>query len=223
LIDPAWNWPVLFGMGMAGTLHCAGMCGGLAVLAGGARKPGRFAAYLAGKSSGYVFIGALAGAAGEAVLRAAPLGLGARALALAAGLLLLAAGLESLGVLRVPGAGWIARAARPIAQLGGAGASGALVMGAANALLPCPMVYASAAMAAATGSPVRGAATMLVLAVTSALPLTLCSVMAGRFLRFRAVAAVLMIAMAAVTLHRGFAAAHEHTMSPPATTHHHVH
>jgi hypothetical protein len=32
-----------------------------------------------------------------------------------------------------------------------------------------------------------------------------------------------MIAMAAVTLHRGFATAHEHTMSPQATMHHHVH
>jgi sulfite exporter TauE/SafE len=223
LTDPAWNLPLLAGMGLAGALHCAGMCGGLALLAGGRRNPARLAAYFAGKTCGYVFIGAIAGSMGQAVLRWAPFGFGARALAVGAGLLLLLAGLESLGVLRMPGAGWIAAAMRPLAQLGGAGTTGSLLIGAANALLPCPMVYAFATLAAATASPAAGAATMLVLAITSALPLVLCSVAAGRFLRFRAVAAVLMLAMAAITLHRGFSPAHEHRVSPQATMHHHVH
>ena len=210
-------------MGLAGALHCAGMCGGLALLAGGGRRPARLAAYLAGKASTYVLIGAVAGAAGQAVLRAAPLGWGTRGLAIAAGLLLLVAGLESLGALRLPGLGPLAGAARAMAQLAGAGAGGALVMGAANGLLPCPMVYGFGAMAAMTGSPVWGAATMLVLGVTSALPLAVCSVAGGRLARFRILAGVLMLAMAALTLHRGFVPAGPHHMSPAAPMHHHLH
>jgi uncharacterized protein len=194
--------PMLLAMGLAGSLHCAGMCGGLAVLAGGARPRGRFLLYLAGKASAYVFLGALAGALGQTVLRTAPIGWGSRALAIVAGALLLLAGLETLGVWRVKAA-WLGALPRTVAELAAGGPSGALLMGAANGLLPCPLVYAFAAAAAVFASPVWGAAAMLVPAVTSALPLALCSLLGARLVRFRTVAALLMLAMAALTLYRG--------------------
>jgi uncharacterized protein len=216
--------PVLFAMGLAGALHCAGMCGALAALVGGARKPGRFVLYIAGKSWSYMVLGAVAGAAGQTVLKAVPLGWGTRLLAISAGVLLLLAGLESLGAFRALKFEWLAGLSRHIAGLAGAGASGVLLLGAANGLLPCPMVYAFAAMAAMTGSPVWGAATMLVLGLTSALPLAFCSALGGRFARFRTVAAVLMLAMAAIALKTGlFPRDHaHHDLSPSPPAHHHV-
>ena len=188
---------MLLAMGTAGMLHCAGMCGGLAALAG------RGLLYTAGRASAYLFLGTLAGALGEAVLRAAPLGAGARVLAVAGGLLLLAAGLEWLGLVRIPGLAAPARFAAAIAGLARGGPAGRLVVGFANGLLPCPMVYAFLAMAAATGSALGGAATLLVLAATSTVPLAFCSLVAGRFRAARHAAGLLMIVMAALTIYRG--------------------
>jgi sulfite exporter TauE/SafE len=204
--------PLLFGMGLAGAVHCAGMCGGLAVLSGGAGRLGLWL-YLAGKSCAYLFLGALAGAFGELVMRSAPFGIGSRVLALAAGLLLLALGLDALGLLRFPsaGGGWVRAVSDFVAGL----ASAPLVLGFANGLLPCPLTYAFAAMAAATGSALWGAAVMAVLSLTSAIPLALC-VFAGRRVGWRLpwVTGVLMLVMAAITLYRGFFA---------AGAHHHMH
>jgi sulfite exporter TauE/SafE len=104
----------------------------------------------------------------------------------------------------------VARAGRAIALLAGQGSAGALVLGTANGFLPCPMTYAFMAMAAATGSPVPGAGTMLVLGVTTAVPLAVPVLAAGRVLRFArlpALAGVIMLLAAALTLYRGFAAA----------------
>jgi sulfite exporter TauE/SafE len=200
------NLPLLFLMGISGSLHCAGMCGPLAALAGARGLP----LYLAGKSSTYVLLGALAGAFGETVLR---FGVGTRALAIIAGALLLLTGLHSLGVLRdsMFGVGVLARAAGTIASLAGQGFAGKLVLGTANGFLPCPMTYAFVAMAAATASPLQGAATMLVLGITTAIPLTISALAARRILRrvpLPLVSGALMLLAAAVTIYRGFAGAH---------------
>lgn len=199
------NLSLLFLMGITGSLHCAGMCGPLALLAGGRG----LLPYLAGKTSSYVLLGAFAGALGETVVKAGSAG--PRALAVGAGAALLVAGLHSLGLIRnsVFGAGMVARAGRAIASLAGQGSAGKLVFGAANGFLPCPMTYAFVAMAAATGSPVLGAGTMLVLGVTTALPLAISVLAAGRalrFVRFPALAGFIMLLAAALTLYRGFAA-----------------
>jgi uncharacterized protein len=205
--------PMLAAMAAAGSLHCAGMCGGLAVLAGGVGRPGRFLLYLAGKAAAYIFLGALAGALGETVLASAPVGWGARALAASAGALLLLTALDFLGILR-PDTRRLAGISHAVARLAVSGRTGTLLMGAANGLLPCPMVYAFAAMAAMAASPLAGAAVMLVLAAATAVPLALCSVVAGRFSRFRTLAALLMLAMAVLTIYRG--------LSPAALPHHHL-
>ena len=200
------NLPLLFLMGISGSLHCAGMCGPLAALAGARGLP----LYLAGKTSSYLLLGALAGALGESALH---FGAGARVLAIGAGALLLLTGLHSLGVIRdsMVGVGLLARAAAAIASLAGQGSAGKLVLGTANGFLPCPMTYAFVAMAAATASPLQGAATMLVLGITTALPLTISTLAARRILRrvsLPLLSGALMLLAAAVTIYRGFAGAH---------------
>jgi len=115
--------PLLFLMGITGSLHCAGMCGPIALLARGRG----LLLYLAGKTSSYVLLGALAGALGKAVVETGAAG--PRALAIGAGVLLLIAGLHSLGAIRdsMIGAAAAARAGRAIASLAGQGSAGKLV------------------------------------------------------------------------------------------------
>jgi sulfite exporter TauE/SafE len=184
------NLALLFGMAFAGSLHCAGMCGPLALLSGR-----RFALYVLGKTSTYVFLGAVAGALGHTVSAA----LGARVLFLGAGAMLLAAALDALGVLR-----WTApsRVFALVARNGGA-----LLLGAANGLVPCPLTLAFVAVAAGTASPISGAGVMVVLGLVSAAPLAACAFAGWRLRRFPAVSGAVMVAVAAVMLWRGFAAA----------------
>jgi sulfite exporter TauE/SafE len=203
---------LLFTMGLAGGLHCAGMCGPLALLAAvGHGRLLSMALYLTGKTSSYVLLGALAGALGETLLRAAPLGLGSRLLALGAGLLLLVVALESLGILRkFPlGLAWLTAASGVLTRLAReGGATGKLLLGSANGLFPCPMTYGFLALAAASGSPIWGAATMLVLGLTSALPLALCALIGYRLTglrKFPLLSGSVMLVVGALVLYRGLA------------------
>lgn len=213
--------PALFVMGLAGVLHCAGMCGGFSMLITSSRPPGRWASlflYFTGKCLAYVLLGATAGALGEAILRAAPLRAGGRVLTFAAAAVLIFVALETFGVWRLPEAAtrWLGGIGRLLGQLAHAGgASGKLVAGMANGFLPCPMTYAFVAAGASTGSPVWGAATMLVLALTSALPLTAISLAGGQLAplagrRIHWVSGGLMLVLAAMLLRKGILAGMPH-------------
>jgi len=155
-----------FAGGLAGSLHCLGMCGGLVALLGGGAWS-RLALYNLARVNTYAALGASAGALGSAIVAWAPLDVAARVLAVAGGLAVVAVGLEWLGVLAPRGQWLVGRVQRGIA----AHARGLLearspwapvAFGTANAFLPCHLVYAFVAMAAATGSVGRGALTMLV-------------------------------------------------------------
>jgi sulfite exporter TauE/SafE len=211
-MDAALLW-LLATMGITGSLHCAAMCGPLALVA--ARDARSFALYVTGKASSYVLLGALAGALGEAVVNSAPLGLGGRFLAIAGGALLLVAALHSLGLIRDSFAalGWLARISAMLASLAAEGGlSGKLLLGSANGFLPCPMTYGFLAIAAATGSTIDGAATMLILGITTSLPLAAVAYAGGsvarlRFLRLPLLSGAVMLIVAALTLYRGFTGA----------------
>jgi sulfite exporter TauE/SafE len=162
-------YAVVFLGGLAGSLHCVGMCGGFPLALAAAGRAGnlrRQLLYNLGRLNTLLAIGALAGLAGAAVVNAAPVLALERALAVVAGVFMLAVGLEGLGLLRGVTA-WGARLAQATVGrlLGGAMRSGhpaaALALGVFNAFLPCHLIYAFAARAASTASVGEGMLTML--------------------------------------------------------------
>jgi uncharacterized protein len=162
-------------LGLAGSLHCAVMCGPLMLTlrrGGGAGATGRgsgvvpLVAYHAARLAAYGTAGIAAGAAGDG---ATMLGAG-RALAWVGGVVLLASAASHLTVrplLPLPSP------TRLLARLGSASRLqttraplvGALVAGALNACLPCGMVYAALTVAASTGAASDGLRFMLLFGV----------------------------------------------------------
>ncbi len=175
-------WPTLFSAvlaGLAGGVHCAGMCGGIVGALSGAtgqrQPPMRLhVAYSAGRVASYALAGALAGGAGGALGWAGSAALGARGsplgqsvFMLVASLMLVMLGLYLSGlapaVQRIEAFGnglW--RRLQPIARplLPAGTVPRALGVGAVWGFLPCGLVYAMLATAAATGSPAMGAAVL---------------------------------------------------------------
>src|SRR3954463_7281259 len=165
-MDPAFALGML-GLGLVSGGHCAGMCGGI-VVAFSSRQPllparalwRRQGAFNAGRITSYAAAGAMAGGAAH-LLSALPL---QTALYVAANILLVFVGLQL--------AGWRARALA-IEALGaplwrrlqplavrltpGNGLAQAYAAGAVWGWLPCGLVYAALAVAAATGDATRGA------------------------------------------------------------------
>lgn len=166
---------LVFLAGVAGSMHCIGMCGGFACAIGGdARSPAasvlRHLVYNLGRLSSYAFLGVLSGYAGLRLL-GLDNGPGAadtaqRALALVSGLLMIYIGLQFLGLFRIARQAWPGGAVEALAQalrraVRAPGLSAPLALGALNGLLPCPLVYAFAAQAAAGGGPLQGLIVML--------------------------------------------------------------
>jgi sulfite exporter TauE/SafE len=160
--------------GLAGGLHCAGMCGGIvrvlcAAPGSGAAPPWRhLLAYNGGRIFSYVVAGALAGAIGEAGLltRAAPML--QPLMFLLASLMLVALGLYLTGlapvVARIEAAGtWLWKLVQPWTgrMLPVTSVPRAAGLGALWGWLPCGMVYAVLLTALALGSWWQGAALML--------------------------------------------------------------
>jgi hypothetical protein len=214
-----------FAGGIAGSLHCLGMCGGLvALLVGG--DPGRpawlrLALYNLARVNTYAAVGALAGALGTAVVAWAPLDVAARTLAVLGGLAVVAVGLEWLGVLPPRGQRLVARVQERIAApardlLAARSLWGPIAFGTANAFLPCHLIYAFAALAAATGSVGRGALTMLAFGLGT-LPAMMLAGSAPALLRARRTAPLaraagaFVLLVGFVTIARAFGAAgHAH-------------
>ncbi len=144
-----------FATGLAGGVHCVGMCGGFAMAVHARRTPGGLLAYHAGRLTTYTLLGAIAGTIGLQLIGLRWIGIGlATALLLWFCLQLAGAPLPSLmrgprihGVLAK-----IATWTRP---------AGAFGTGLSSALLPCGLVYAALALPMVSGSPMWGAATML--------------------------------------------------------------
>ena len=146
-------------LGLAGSLHCAGMCGPLLLAAhGGGDAPAtrlfRMLVYHGARVLMYLVIGAAAGLAGHGLSSG---GMG-RGVSVAAGIVLMivaegagtrliprrASGLWSTSISRLGQAAGLLRRQHPIA--------GQLLAGAVNGLLPCGLVYAAAIAAAGSGS-----------------------------------------------------------------------
>ena len=161
---------IVFFAGLAGSMHCIGMCGGFACgLGADARGPAaslrRHLLYNLGRVASYCFLGALVGQFG---LWVAELGLRShwgilaqRALALLSGALMLLVGLQFLGLLRHRSLQQVGAATdvlvRALRRLVAAPGSGApLALGVLNGFLPCPLVYAFLAQTATCGGALNG-------------------------------------------------------------------
>lgn len=165
----------IFVASLAGSAHCAAMCGPFVAFASagpsrdGAGRGLATTAYHAGRLAAYLTLGVAAGALGAGVDRLGALAGVGRAAAILAGLLMVAWGLDT--ILALHGKRPAALHPPPVMQraLGAAVrrvgglpsvARGGLT-GLATALLPCGWLYAFVAAAGSTGSPVRGAQAML--------------------------------------------------------------
>jgi len=163
----------VFVASLLGSLHCAGMCGGVvAFLSASPQSDARQHAQLAyhgGRFLSYSFIGLLAGSFGAAIdLGGNALGLGRIAIMLA-GLMMISYG--AILLLRVRGKQVKLPVPAFLQRFYQAGFSKVtqrgpllrgLTLGLLTALLPCGWLYLFAAGAAATGSPWWGAVSMMV-------------------------------------------------------------
>ena len=223
-------------MGLLGSVHCLGMCGGIvgAINAraprGGCngianqRPPGIWLAYNIGRIFSYGTAGGIAGYVGHHALELAPAAGMVAVGGMVAGGFLIALGLYIAGwwhglaaLERIGGRIWqyLEPAGRRL--IGRPGVGRALGVGAIWGWLPCGLVYSALAWAAVSGDPIMGAIIMLVfgLGTLPALLLagtaahSLLSVLRGR--RVRNAIGVLMIATGAAAI-LGWS---------PLATHHH--
>ncbi|HEX6864996.1 MAG TPA: sulfite exporter TauE/SafE family protein [Thermoanaerobaculia bacterium] len=233
------TWLTAAALTFAASIHCVGMCGGFVAALGAFRTRRGFTVFLdqlllqVGKASTYAFLGALAGAFGAALLRSATFHWTGRVLALLAGAAMAAAGLTLLG-LRGRGSDLFVtriaplwhRLVGPLLQDRPAGAS--LLIGMAMGFLPCPLVYAGLAAAAASGSAAGGALILGGVALGTVPALTAVAIfgsavpLSWRRLPARG-AGVLLILVGLVTFARGVGMQHAghagQNASPPV--HHH--
>ncbi len=151
---------------LAGSLHCAAMCGGFAVATRG-KLP-----YHTGRGAAYVALGLMAGAAAGVLDLAGETLLGVQRIAgVSLGVVLILIAARELGWLsRRPvllkiedraAAGRIARLRRFTAQqLNKDGWLPAFIVGGLSAALPCGWLWGFVALAGATGGPASGAMVM---------------------------------------------------------------
>lgn len=141
----AWS-PVFaaFGAAITGSLHCVGMCGPLRLIAGNSWR--KRAAYQLGRGLAYALLGGLAGAVGWVVPPWALVALVALGLALP-----------------FFGGKMPARWQKSRSSLLAAASLSPFLFGFSSGLLPCGMLHAWLAAAAATASPLVGACLLAVL------------------------------------------------------------
>ncbi len=240
------TWLTAAALTFAASIHCAGMCGGFVAALGAFRTRRGLTVFLdqlllqLGKASTYAFLGALAGAFGAALYRSPLFTWSGRALALLAGLGLAVAGLTLLGLRRGGSDVFATRIAPlwhrlmgPLLKDRPAGAS--LLIGMGMGFLPCPLVYAGLAAAAASGSAQGGALILAGVALGTVPALTAVALFGSAIpLGWRRGlargAGVLLVIVGLVTLTRGFGghdghAGHGVTQEAPSTikSMHHQH
>jgi sulfite exporter TauE/SafE len=210
-------WPVLLGS-VAGSLHCAAMCGPFAASVGGFARNERggytaHAAYHAGRLLTYLTLGGTAALLGQALDLAGKSAGVSRVSAVVAGALLVVFGLSTLAQDR----GLVTLRRRPMLRLGtilGHVLSRmrdlpvvprAALLGLSTTLVPCGWLYAFVAAAAASGEVVSGVGIMAAFWLGTVPALVVAGIGVGKLVkRFgahaRAATASLMVATGVVVL-----------------------
>jgi hypothetical protein len=173
---------IAIALGLAGSLHCAAMCGplmlALPVPAGGAaRALASRLVYQSGRVFTYCLLGSLAGAAGKTMLAAGA----QRWLSIALGVaILLGLAFSKRFLLSAPVIGLVGRLKQAMsAQLRKRSRRSLALLGALNGLLPCGLVYVALAGATAQGT-VSGAVLCMALFGLGTLPATLAISLSGK-------------------------------------------
>jgi uncharacterized protein len=224
-------------MGLMGTVHCVGMCGGIASVLGAGpqgscRSPSASAAGVIvtnlGRLGTYAMLGALAGALGGAFRGAIPLGALGTGARVATALVLVVVGLQLAGVgkglSRVSSLGGplFTRVRRLLAAPAVPSLGASLLRGMGWGLLPCGLVYGAAALAIVAGDPVSGALTMLAFGAGTLPSMLAVGAFASSFVRLvkserlRATAGILVAASGAVHLAIAVLQAGALPAAPPA-------
>ena len=234
--SPAFSLATLFMIGLAGSSHCIGMCGGIATGLGfagrGAGGVSLVLAYNLGRIASYAVAGALVaglGYWGSSYLSLAPV------LRAVAGVILILMALYLAGwwpvLVHLEKAG--ARVWQYIRPLGArfmpvTGAGQALALGMVWGWLPCGLVYTALAYAAAQGHPLDGALAMAAFGLGTAPAMVAGGVFSRSLVRFvqaRAVRVVMAVVMLAVGLWTLYAVAShlQPGSAQHAGGHHHSH
>ena len=205
------SWTALM-LGLAGSLHCVGMCGPLALAL--PRPPGSLLAgrilYNVGRTITYAAMGAVFGLLGQTLLVAG----WQRGLSIAAGVLILAYLLSTwLGRGRWSMESTALRLVAPVQRALGrllkhTSLGGLFTIGLLNGLLPCGLVYVALAGAAATGTALNGALFMAIFGLGT-IPMMLAIALVGPSLygrfrgRFQRVVPLALGGMALLLILRG--------------------
>lgn len=153
-------------LGALGSLHCAGMCGPLALACSRAGRSGSALAdpalYQLGRIATYVGLGLTFGAFGARL----DLFAGQTVASITAGASLLVVGVFGRRIERaVSGGAWLSRAFGAASTR--LGVATPIALGTVNGLLPCGLVYTALAASLALGSPSAGAAFMVAFGVAT--------------------------------------------------------
>ncbi|MFN6960735.1 MAG: sulfite exporter TauE/SafE family protein [Rhodocyclaceae bacterium] len=166
-----FSYAAAFMVGLLGSGHCLGMCGGLVsaffmkIGAGGTAPFSAILAYHLARISVYAAVGLLAALLGAVLVSTGRIGLAQGLLQIAAGLVVILLGLDLLGLSPIRNAygfapiAWLRKQFIDATRKGPI--VGSLAGGAINGLMPCSMTMAMAVNATTAPSPPEGMLLML--------------------------------------------------------------
>lgn len=222
-------------IGLLGSVHCMGMCGGFALAVAQASGNGRpflirQSLYYLGKTFTYAMLGGIAGGLGQ-VIGGMFAGM-QQALSVGLGAFLIFIGLGLLGWLKRFSGSGIIRWWKPLTDAIGQRLrkntkAATFGLGLLNGLLPCGLVYGALALAAASGHAAKGALLMAVFGLATIPALFLIAAFGALMNpvwrnRLNQVSGVVMIALGAITIMRGFPGGHEMDHGADAAMHHDI-
>ena len=204
-----------FMVGILGSGHCIGMCGGLVsgcFMKLKAAGPWPYAAYHAARISIYAGVGLVAALLGTVLVASGMTGLAQGVLQILAGAIVILLGLDLLGISPIRNTygfapvAWLRRQFVTATQKGPV--LGSAISGAINGLMPCSMTMAMAVQATTAPSPPEGMLLMLAFGAGTLPSMLFASVLFGKLgpkLRggLQKLAALFVIALGAATLWQG--------------------
>ncbi|MDP2824033.1 MAG: sulfite exporter TauE/SafE family protein [Sulfuritalea sp.] len=204
-----------FMVGLLGSGHCLGMCGGLVsgcFMKLQAKGPWPYAAYHASRISIYAGVGLIAALLGTVLVASGMTGLAQGVLQILAGAIVILLGLDLLGISPIRNTwgfapmAWLRKQFVNASQKGPV--LGAAISGAINGLMPCSMTMAMAVKATTAATPPEGMLLMLAFGAGTLPSMLFASVLFGKLgprLRggLQKLAALFVIALGVSTLWQG--------------------